>query len=128
MEEKTNPNILEMLGKRFAQIRNKVGLTQKQVGDQLGLSQKKISLIESGNGGPAEQFMSVFCFYAQFISADKLIHKGFDIEDPHLFETKTASSDVAKAMVQMLKADLMSELEDKKKDIDRRLSSIELYL
>lgn len=128
MNEKTEDISVAELGMRFAKIRKKLNLTQKQVATELGLSQKKVSTIENGVNVLSSIFMPMFCYYTQFVSADALLAKDFDVEDPQLFSKDYAASSVAKAMVQMLREDLMHEMDDRRKDLERRLKSIEEYM
>lgn len=128
MSDKTEQISIAELGARFAQIRKKMKLTQKDVGDELGLPQKKVSSIENGVNVLSSIFMPMFIFYTQFVSADALLDKNFDVEDPKYFTKDYAANSVAKAMVQMLKEELQHELDDKKNDLTRRLTSIESYL
>lgn len=128
MSDKTEQISIAELGARFAQIRKKMKLTQKDVGDELGLPQKKVSAIENGVNVLSSIFMPMFIFYTQFVSADALLDKNFDVEDPKLFSKDYAANSVAKAMVQMLKDEIQHAMDEKKEDFTRRLTSIENYL
>lgn len=128
MSDKTEQISIAELGARFAQIRKKMKLTQKDVGDELGLLQKKVSAIENGINVLSSIFMPMFIFYTQFVSADALLDKNFDVEDPKLFSKDYAANSVAKAMVQMLKDEIQHAMDEKKEDFTRRLTSIENYL
>lgn len=127
-EGNNNPTVLEQLGQRLAAIRKKMGLTQKQVCTELNIRPKQMSFIEKGGNVSAGVFMNVLLFYTQFVSADMLLKKDFDIDDPLLFEKNTASANVAKSMIQMFREDIISEMTDRAKDLERRLKSIERYL
>lgn len=128
MSDKTEQISIAELGARFAQIRKKMKLTQKDVGDELGLPQKKVSAIENGINVLSSIFMPMFIFYTQFVSADALLDKNFDVEDPKLFSKDYLANSVAKAMVQMLKDEIQHAMDEKKEDFTRRLTSIENYL
>lgn len=116
------------MGSRFARIRKKMGLSQKQVGIQLGVTQKKISAIESGSNVLSPLFLAMILFYIQHVSAEMLFSKKFDIEDPHLFDKNYSLNSVAKAKLQLFSDQLADELEGKKKEWINRLKETADYL
>lgn len=128
MTDKYQKISIAELGARFAAIRKKMKLTQKDVGDELGLSQKKVSTIENGVNVLSSIFMPMFIYYTQYVSADSLLDKDFNVEDPKYFSKDYGENSVAKAMVQLLKDELRHELDEKKDELTRRLTSIESYL
>lgn len=62
------------------------------------------------------------------MSADALLDKNFNVDDPKYFTKDYGGNSVVKAMVKMLREELQHELDNKKDELTRRLTSIESYL
>lgn len=102
MSDTTDHATLQEVETRFAQIRKKLNFSQKQVGDQLGITTRKVSYIETGANVTSAQFLQMLQFYSQLVFADKIIGKKFDINDPQLFNKDLASSNIANSIIKDL--------------------------
>jgi transcriptional regulator with XRE-family HTH domain len=118
----TTVDVREM-GARFSMIRKKLGLNQKQVASELESTQIKISALERGTNVLSPLFLRCILFYTQYVSSEVLFAKQFDIEDPNLFNKNAALTNVAKAKLEILKEELLKEMDAHKQELDARLSS-----
>jgi transcriptional regulator with XRE-family HTH domain len=118
----TTVDVREM-GTRFSMIRKKLGLNQKQVASELESTQIKISALERGTNVLSPLFLRCILFYTQYVSSEVLFAKQFDIEDPNLFNKNAALANVAKAKLEILREELLKDMDARKQELDARLSS-----
>lgn len=118
----TTVDVREM-GTRFSMIRKKLGLNQKQVASELESTQIKISALERGTNVLSPLFLRCVLFYTQYVSSEVLFAKQFDIDDPNLFNKNAALTNVAKAKLEILKEEMLKDMDARKQELDARLSS-----
>lgn len=125
----TQVTVKEM-GHRFAQIRNKMGLSQTQVAQQLGgkVVQSKVSDIEKGTNVLSPLFLAMELFYLQHVSAEALFAPSFNPDDPNLFNKNYSLTKVAKARIELFKAQMKEELDEKIELWSQRLDETADYL
>ena len=69
------------MGKRFKLVRQKLGMTQTKIAEELGTSQLMVFRMEKGENVLSPFFLSMLMYYSQHVSLDGLLSKKFDIED-----------------------------------------------
>lgn len=81
MENSTNNNIIsfKVLGERLMQIRETLGLTQKELADKFNKTQNTISLIENGKSASINTLLPLLCYYSQFVYLNYLFSDDFKI-------------------------------------------------
>ncbi|WP_439671220.1 Transcriptional regulator, XRE family protein [Cupriavidus necator] len=82
--------ITEKVGKRLAERRKELGLSQATLGERLGLEKESVSRIESGKIAPSLSRLAMFCD-ALNLSFEEL-----------LMDVSTHPSDSAKALIASL--------------------------
>lgn len=70
---------LEELGRRLMQIRECLGLTQKELADKFNKTQNTISLIENGKSASINTLLPLLSFYSQHIYLNHLFSENFQI-------------------------------------------------
>ena len=79
-----NVDVKEM-GRRFKLVRQRLGLTQTDVANELDTTQLMIHRIEKGDNILSPLFLATILFYSRSVSLEGLLGKNFDIEDESLF-------------------------------------------
>ena len=79
-----NVDVKEM-GRRFKLVRQRLGLTQTEVANELDTTQLMIHRIEKGDNILSPLFLATILFYSRSVSLEGLLGKNFDIEDESLF-------------------------------------------
>ena len=69
----------EELGKRLMQIREYLGMTQKDLADMLNKTQNTISLIENGKSASVNTLLPLLSFYSKHIYLNYLFSENFQI-------------------------------------------------
>ena len=70
---------LEELGKRLMQVRECLGLTQKELAEMFNKTQNTISLIENGKSASINTLLPLLSFYSQHIYLNHLFTENFEI-------------------------------------------------
>ncbi len=70
---------LEELGKRLMQVRECLGLTQKELAEMFNKTQNTISLIENGKSASINTLLPLLTFYSQHIYLNHLFSENFEI-------------------------------------------------
>lgn len=116
------------MGKRFAQIRKRLGISQIQLAEELDSSQKRMSSIEVGENTISPIFLKTALFYLQHVSADRLFAREFDIDDPLLFMKDDPKGKFASVSIQLLKEDMKKEMDEIIVEWGRRIDDAVNYL
>lgn len=69
----------EELGKRLMQIREYLGMTQKELADMFNKTQNTISLIENGKSASVNTLLPLLSFYSKHIYLNYLFSENFQI-------------------------------------------------
>jgi transcriptional regulator with XRE-family HTH domain len=128
MNEIINEVDVHDVGRRFAQIRKKIGLSQSEVAAQLGIAQIKVSKLERGDNILSPHFLKMLLFYSQHVSTEVLLSRHFDIDDPQLWNKDYAMNSLAKAKLQILRDDLTKAMTDLQEDMKNRINDAADYL
>lgn len=70
---------LEELGQRLMQVRECLGLTQKELAEMFNKTQNTISLIENGKSASINTLLPLLSFYSQHIYLNHLFSENFEI-------------------------------------------------
>ena len=68
---------LPILGTRLKQIREHIGYSQAQLGEQLNCKQNAISNLELGKGGSLKLLFQVLNFYSNYVFIDLIFSEKF---------------------------------------------------
>ena len=114
---------MKELGLRFKLIRQRLGMTQTEVGNQLNTSQLMVYRIEKGENVLSPLLLSMLCFYSKSVSMDYLFSKNFNIDDENVFNKDYALNSIVKEKLKLLKEDVIHQMQKSQDDIKRVLES-----
>ena len=123
MEEIQKVIDMKELGRRFKLIRQRLGMTQTEVGKQLNTTQLMICRVEKGENVLSPLLLSLLAFYSQSVSMDYLFSRNFDIDDENVFNKDYALNSVVKVKLSSLRDDLIGKLNQVENDIKQQLDS-----
>lgn len=109
------------MGLRFKLVRQKLGMTQTQVGEQLGTTQLMVFRIEKGENVLSPFFLGMLQLYAQYISYDALLAKKFDIEDDSLFNKDYVLNNMVKEKLCSIRDSILEKLDETGKELQKGL-------
>ena len=109
-----NVDVKEM-GRRFKLVRQRLGLTQTDVANQLNTTQLMIHRIEKGDNILSPLFLAVVLFYSRSVSLEGLIGKNFDIDDESLFSKDYALNSIVKAKLNAIRDEYLDKLKEAEK-------------
>ena len=122
MNEFTQSIDVKEMGRRFKLVRQKLGLTQTQVGTILNTTQLMVYRIEKGENVLSTLFLGMMQLYGQYMSYDALLAKHFDIEDESMFNKDYVVNKIVKEKLAALRDNIIAQLDstgkELKKDID----------
>lgn len=111
------------MGMRFKLIRQKLGITQTNLAEQLGTSQVMIYRIEKGEKIMSSLFLKLVLFFAPHVSLDALFAKQFDIEDERVFSKDYSVNTIAKERLAALREEMTAKLSEAEKKLGENLDS-----
>ena len=106
-----NVDVKEM-GRRFKLVRQRLGLTQTDVANQLNTTQLMIHRIEKGDNILSPMFLALLLFYSRSVSLEGLLSKNFDIEDESLFSEDYAVNTIVKAKLNAIRDEYLGRLKE----------------
>ena len=111
------------MGMRFKLIRQKLGITQTNLAEQLGTSQVMIYRIEKGEKIMSSLFLKLVLFFAPHVSLDALFAKQFDIEDERVFSKDYSVNTIVKEKLAALREEMTAKLSEAEKKLGENLDS-----
>lgn len=111
------------MGMRFKLIRQKLGITQTNLAEQLGTSQVMIYRIEKGEKIMSPLFLKLVLFFAPHVSLDALFAKQFDIEDERVFSKDYSVNTIVKEKLAALREEMTAKLSEAEKKLGEELDS-----
>ena len=123
MEEIQKVIDMKELGRRFKLIRQRLGMTQTEVGKQLNTTQLMICRVEKGENVLSPLLLSLLAFYSQSVSMDYLFSRNFDIDDENVFNKDFALNSIVKAKLNSLRDDLLGKLGKTEEEIRSQLDA-----
>jgi transcriptional regulator with XRE-family HTH domain len=109
-----NVDVKEM-GRRFKLVRQRLGLTQTDVANQLNTTQLMIHRIEKGDNILSPLFLAVVLFYSRSVSLEGLLGKNFDIDDESLFSKDYVLNSIVKAKLNAIRDEYLDKLKEAEK-------------
>lgn len=123
MEEIQKVIDMKELGRRFKLIRQRLGMTQTEVGKQLNTTQLMICRVEKGENVLSPLLLSLLAFYSQSVSMDYLFSRNFDIDDENVFDKDFALNSIVKAKLNSLRDDVLGKLGKTEEEIRSQLDA-----
>lgn len=123
MEEIQKIIDMKELGRRFKLIRQRLGMTQTEVGKQLNTTQLMICRVEKGENVLSPLLLSLLAFYSQSVSMDYLFSGNFDIDDENVFNKDFALNSIVKAKLNSLREDVLGKLGKAEEEIKCQLDA-----
>ena len=111
------------MGMRFKLIRQKLGITQTNLAEQLGTSQVMIYRIEKGEKIMSSLFLKLVLFFAPHVSLDALFAKQFDIDDERVFSKDYSVNTIVKERLAALREGMTAKLSEAEKKLGEELDS-----
>ena len=111
------------MGMRFKLIRQKLGITQTNLAEQLGPSQVMIYRIEKGEKIMSSLFLKLVLFFAPHVSLDALFAKQFDIEDERVFSKDYSVNTIVKERLAALREEITAKISEAEKKLGEELDS-----
>ena len=111
------------MGMRFKLIRQKLGITQTNLAEQLGTSQVMIYRIEKGEIIMSSLFLKLVLFFAPHVSLDALFAKQFDIDDERIFSKDYSVNTIVKERLDALREEMTAKLSEAEKKLGEELDS-----
>ena len=111
------------MGMRFKLIRQKLGITQTNLAEQLGTSQVMIYRIEKGEKIMSSLFLKLVLFFSPHVSLDALFAKQFDIKDERIFSKDYSVNTIVKEKLAALREEMTAKLSEAEKKLDEELDS-----
>lgn len=111
------------MGMRFKLIRQKLGITQTNLAEQLGTSQVMIYRIEKGEKIMSSLFLKLVLFFSPHVSLDALFAKQFDIDDERVFSKDYSVNTIVKEKLAALREEMTAKLSEAEKKLDEELDS-----
>lgn len=123
MEEIQKIIDMKELGRRFKLIRQRLGMTQTEVGKQLNTTQLMICRVEKGENVLSPLLLSLLAFYSQSVSMDYLFSRNFDINDENVFNKDFALNSIVRAKLNSLREDVLGKLGKAEEEIKCQLDA-----
>ena len=111
------------MGMRFKLIRQKLGITQTNLAEQLGTSQVMIYRIEKGEKIMSSLFLKLVLFFSPHVSLDALFAKQFDIDDERVFSKDYSVNTIVKERLAALSEEMTAKLSEAEKKLGEELDS-----
>lgn len=112
MDELCKSVDVKEMGRRFKLVRQRLGLTQTDVANQLDTTQLMIHRIEKGDNILSPMFLALLLFYSRSVSLEGLLAKNFDIEDESLFNKDYAMNTIVKAKLNAIRDEYLGKLKE----------------
>ena len=111
------------MGMRFKLIRQKLGITQTNLAEQLGTSQVMIYRIEKGEKIMSSLFLKLVLFFAPHVSLDAIFAKQFDIDDERVFSKDYCVNTIVKERLAALREEITAKISEAEKKLGEELDS-----
>ncbi|MBO5612412.1 MAG: helix-turn-helix transcriptional regulator [Prevotella sp.] len=93
-------------GKRCADVRKKIGLTQNELAKELGLTQNTLSKIERGENVMSETLIKIISYYSQYVSIDIMLSKNYK-NRYSLLNKQITLNNIIKMKLDVIKEDII---------------------
>lgn len=110
MTQNVSDLLQEKLGKRLKNVRRYLMMTQQEVAEQTDISVITISKIEHDKVVNSDSFLRLLLFYSNYISADFLFAKDFNVADADNYTKSFSLNTIVKAKIEVIREEFEKEL------------------
>lgn len=122
MTQNVSNLLQEKLGNRLKNVRRYLMLTQQEVAEQTDVSVITISKIEHDKVVNSDSFLRLLLFYSNYISADFLFAKDFNVADADNYTKSFSLNTIVKAKIEVIREEFEKELSKLKSEYIQKLS------
>lgn len=122
MTQNVSNLLQEKLGNRLKNVRRYLIMTQQEVAEQTNVSVITISKIEHDKVVNSDSFLRLFLFYSNYISADFLFAKDFNVADADNYTKSFSLNTIVKAKIEVIREEFEKELSKLKSEYIQKLT------
>ena len=122
MTQNVSNLLQEKLGNRLKNVRRYLMLTQQEVAEQTDVSVITISKIEHDKVVNSDSFLRLLLFYSNYISADFLFAKDFNVADADNYTKSFYLNTIVKAKIEVIREEFEKELSKLKSEYIQKLT------
>ena len=122
MTQNVSNLLQEKLGNRLKNVRRYLMMTQQEVAEQADVSVITISKIEHDKVVNSDSFLRLFLFYSNYISADFLFAKDFNVADADNYTKSFSLNTIVKAKIEVIREEFEKELSRLKSEYIQKLT------
>lgn len=122
MTQNVSNLLQEKLGNRLKNVRRYLMMTQQEVAEQTNVSVITISKIEHDKVVNSDSFLRLFLFYSNYISADFLFAKDFNVADADNYTKSFSLNTIVKAKIEVIREEFEKELSRLKSEYIQKLT------
>lgn len=122
MTQNVSDLLQEKLGNRLKNVRRYLMMTQQEVAEQTDISVITISKIEHDKVVNSNSFLRLLLFYSNYISADFLFAKDFNVADADNYTKSFSLNTIVKAKIEVIREEFEKELSKLKSEYIQKLT------
>ena len=122
MTQNVSNLLQEKLGNRLKNVRRYLMMTQQEVAEQTDISVITISKIEHDKVVNSASFLRLLLFYSNYISADFLFAKDFNVADADNYTKSFSLNTIVKAKIEVIREEFEKELSKLKSEYIQKLT------
>lgn len=122
MTQNVSDLLQEKLGNRLKNVRRYLMMTQQEVAEQTDISIITISKIEHDKVVNSDSFLRLLLFYSNYISADFLFAKDFNVADADNYTKSFSLNTIVKAKIEVIREEFEKELSKLKSEYIQKLT------
>ena len=122
MTQNVSGLLQEKLGNRLKNVRRYLMMTQQEVAEQTDISVITISKIEHDKVVNSDSFLRLLLFYSNYISADFLFAKDFNVADADNYTKSFSLNTIVKAKIEVIREEFEKELSKLKSEYIQKLT------
>lgn len=122
MTQNVSNLLQEKLGNRLKNVRRYLMMTQQEVAEQTDISVITISKIEHDKVVNSDSFLRLLLFYSNYISADFLFAKDFNVADADNYTKSFSLNTIVKAKIEVIREEFKKELSKLKSEYIQKLT------
>lgn len=122
MTQNVSDLLQEKLGNRLKNVRRYLMMTQQEVAEQTDISVITISKIEHDKVVNSDSFLRLLLFYSNYISADFLFAKDFNVADTDNYTKSFSLNTIVKAKIEVIREEFEKELSKLKSEYIQKLT------
>ena len=122
MTQNVSDLLQEKLGNRLKNVRRYLMMTRQEVAEQTDISVITISKIEHDKVVNSDSFLRLLLFYSNYISADFLFAKDFNVADADNYTKSFSLNTIVKAKIEVIREEFEKELSKLKSEYIQKLT------